>query len=179
MSEYDAVVVGAGPNGLAAAIVLAGAGLKVMLREAAHEVGGGLRSAELTFPGLVHDVCATVHPLGVSSPFLRSLPLDKYGLEWVHAPAELAHPFDDGRVAVLRRSVGETGISLGIDAPAYRRLMEPFARQWLTLAADVLAPLRIPRHPFLMARFGMHAIRSATALVEGAFRGEHARALIA
>ena len=179
MSAYDAVVVGAGPNGLAAGIVLAGAGLRVLLREAAGEVGGGLRSEELTFPGHIHDVCATVHPLGVSSPFLRDLPLADYGVEWVHAPAALAHPFDDGTAAVLERSIDATVATLGADAAAWRALLGPLSERWLKLAADVLAPLRIPRHPLLMARFGLQALRSADGLARGTFRGEAARALLA
>ncbi|HEU4564486.1 MAG TPA: NAD(P)/FAD-dependent oxidoreductase, partial [Gemmatimonadaceae bacterium] len=178
MSEYDAVVVGAGPNGFAAAITLAGAGLRVLLREAASEVGGGLRSAELTLPGYIHDVCATVHPLGVSSPLLRHLPLAEHGVEWVHAPAALAHPLDDGTVALLRRSVEETAATLGEDGQAWRRMLEPLAARWLTLAADVLAPLRVPRHPLMMAHFALRALRSAAGLARGAFRGERARALL-
>ena len=182
MSEYDAVVVGAGPNGLAAAITLASAGLRVLLREAAEEIGGGLRSKELTLPGFLHDVCATVHPLGVSSPFLRSLPSDELGLEWIHAPAALAHPLDDGRVALLYGpgdgALERTAEGLGPDARAWRRLLGPVARDWLPLAADVLAPLRIPRHPFRMAGFARHALRSAAGLARGAFRDDLARALL-
>jgi phytoene dehydrogenase-like protein len=178
MSEYDAVVVGAGPNGLSAAIVLAGAGLRVQLREGAEDIGGGLRSEELTLPGFLHDVCATVHPLGVSSPFFRALPMAELGLEWVHAPAALAHPLGDGSVAVLDGSLERTGLTLGSDARAWRRLMEPLARDWLTLAADVLAPLRIPRHPLLMARFARHALRSAAGLARSHFREPRARALL-
>jgi phytoene dehydrogenase-like protein len=178
VSEYDAVVVGAGPNGLAAAIVLAGTGLRVLLREGGAEIGGGLRSAELTLPGFLHDVCATVHPLGVSSPFLRVLPLAELGLEWVHAPAALAHPLDDGSVAMLEGSPARTAEWLGADGDAWRRMMEPLARDWLTLAGDVLAPLRIPRHPFLMARFALRALRSAAGLARSAFREDRARALL-
>ena len=178
MSEYDAVVVGAGPNGLAAAIVLAGAGLRVQLREAESEIGGGLRSAELTLPGFLHDWCATVHPLGVSSPFLRALPMAELGLEGVHAPAALAHPLDDGRVAMLEGDAARTAAGLGADERAWRRLLEPLSRDWLSMAADVLAPLRIPRHPIRMALFARHALRSAAGLARSAFEDEPARALL-
>jgi phytoene dehydrogenase-like protein len=175
----DAVVVGSGPNGLAAAIVLARAGLKTVVREAQPTIGGGLRSAELTLPGFVHDVCSAVHPLALSSPLLRTLPLAEHGCEWIQPPAALAHPLDDGTAAVLERSVEATARSLGADGDAWRRLHGPFAAHWDALADDVLAsPLRFPGHPVLMAQFGLQAVRSATA-VGRRFRGEHARALFA
>jgi phytoene dehydrogenase-like protein len=177
--EYDAIVVGSGPNGLAAAIVLAHAGRRVLVREAADSVGGGLRSAELTLPGFVHDVCAAVHPLAASSPLFRSLPLAANGLEWVHPPSPLAHPFDDGPAAVLERSLADTANGLGrADGNAWRRLLEPFVNAWPELAADVLAPLRIPRHPIRMARFGLRAIRSAAGLARQFFEGDRAQVLI-
>src|SRR5215213_6820436 len=122
---YDAVVVGAGPNGIAAAVELARAGRSVAVLEAEETVGGGTRSAEITLPGFVHDLGSAIHPLGYASPFFRSLPLEEHGLEWVHPPAPLAHPFDDGTAVVLERSVEETADALGPDAVAYRRLMEP------------------------------------------------------
>src|SRR5947209_11191648 len=128
--DYDAVVVGAGPNGLAAAITLARAGRSVVVFEASDTIGGGCRTKELTLPGFCHDVCSAIHPLGLASPFMRSLPLERYGLEWVHPLAPLAHPLDDGTAAVLERSVEATGTTLGRDAAAYRRLMGPLAANW-------------------------------------------------
>src|SRR5438874_13209618 len=126
MPDVDAVVVGSGPNGLAAAIVLARAGVSVRVLEAADTVGGGARSAELTLPGYVHDICSAIHPMGVASPFFRTLPLAEFGLEWIEPPAALAHPLDDGSVALLERSFDDTGVTLGPDAHAYRQLFEPF-----------------------------------------------------
>ena len=177
--RYDAIVVGSGPNGLAAAVVLARAGRRVLVREAAPVFGGGLQAAELTLPGLVHDVCAAVHPLGVSSPLFRSLPLHQHGLEWVHPQLPLAHPLDDGPPAVLARSLDETAQHLGADAKAWHGLLAPFVRGWPELAADILAPLRLPRHPFRMARFGLQAIRPAASLVRSRFKGDRAKVLIA
>src|SRR5829696_9089326 len=137
---YDAIVVGAGPNGLAAAITLARAGRAVLVLEAEPAIGGGSRSAELTLPGFVHDICSAVHPLGVGSEFFQSLPLREHGLEWIHPPAPLAHPFDDGTAATLERSVGATGATLGNDAEAYWRLMAPIARDWQKIASTTHAP---------------------------------------
>jgi len=146
-NDYDAIVIGAGPNGLAAAISLAREGLSVLVVEARDTIGGGTRTAELTLPGFLHDVCSAVHPLGVGSPFFRSLPLDNYGLEWIQPPVPLAHPLDDGRAAVLERSVEATGQTLGPDASAYRKLMAPFVDDWDKLAEDMLGPLPIPPRP--------------------------------
>jgi phytoene dehydrogenase-like protein len=175
----DAIVVGSGPNGLAAAIVLARAGLRTVLREAQPTLGGGLRSAELTLPGFVHDVCSAVHPLALSSPFFRSLPLSQYGLEWIQPPAPLAHPLDDGRAAVLEQSIDETIRGLGPDGRGWSALHRSFARAWDALSVDVLAsPLHLPRSPLLMARFGVEALLPATVMAK-VLGGPRARALFA
>ncbi len=174
---YDAVVVGSGPNGLAAAVTLARAGRSVVVLEAQPTPGGGARSMELTLPGFVHDLCSAIHPLGVGSPFFRSVPLADHGLEWIHPPAPLAHPLDDGTAAVLERSVEATAQALGPDAAAYQRLMGPLVRDAEALFAETLGPLRPPRHPLVMLRFGLRAIRSAKGLANAWFRGQHARAL--
>jgi phytoene dehydrogenase-like protein len=175
----DAVVVGSGPNGLAAAIMLARAGLKTVIREAQPTLGGGLRSAELTLPGYIHDVCSAVHPLALSSPFFRTLPLDQYGLEWVQPPAPLAHPLDNGTAAVLERSLDATADGLGPGGRGWRALHAPFVPAWDRLASDVLAPpLRIPSNPLLMTRFGVQALLPATLLARR-LEGVPARALFA
>ena len=176
---YDAVVVGSGPNGLAAAVELARHGRSVAVLEAEDTVGGATRSAELTLPGYVHDIGSAIHPLGYGSPFFSALPLEEHGLEWVHPPASLAHPFDDETAAVLERSVEETGDALGPDAAAYRKLMRPIARDWNRLVGSLLGPPRLPRHPFALARFGLRAVRSARGLAENLFKGEKARGLFA
>jgi phytoene dehydrogenase-like protein len=176
---YDAVVVGSGPNGLAAAVELARNGRSVVVLEAEDTVGGGARSAELTLPGFVHDIGSAIHPLGYASPFFSTLPLEEHGLEWVHPLAPLAHPFDDGLAAVLERSVEETGKTLGPDTEAYRELMEPIARDFDRLVGSLLGPPRLPRHPLALAGFGLRALRSARGLVEGLFRGEKAKGLFA
>ncbi len=179
MPHFDAAVVGSGPNGLAAGIVLAQAGLKVALYEAQETVGGGLRTGELTLPGFQHDVCSAVHPLGVGSPFFSTLPLSSYGLEWVHPDAPLAHPLAGGAV-VLERSLNDTLKNLGGDARAYEALFAPLVEHWRGLAADFLGPLlRWPGHPLTLGRFGLRALPSATLLANTAFRGERGRALFA
>ena len=176
---YDAVVVGSGPNGLAAAVELARNGCSVVVLEAEDTIGGGTRSAELTLPGFVHDLGSAIHPLGYASPFFSALPLEEYGLEWVHPPAPLAHPFDGGRVAVLERSVEETGETLGPDARAYRKLMHPIVCDFDRIIGSILGPPRLPRHPVALARFGLRAVRSARGLAESLFEGEEARGLFA
>lgn len=178
-AKYDAVVVGSGPNGLAAAITLARAGRSVLVCEAASTVGGGTRSAELTLPGFIHDVCAAIMPLGVASPFLRGLPLHEYGLEWVQPPAPMAHPFDDGKVALLQRSVLETAAALGRDGMSYQRLMAPLVVNWPKLESALLGPLSLPRYPIALSRFGMAALLPAAVLARTLFREEHTRAVFA
>jgi len=180
MSERaDAVVVGSGPNGLAAAVELARNGASVLVLEAKETIGGGARSAELTLPGFVHDVCSSAHPLGVLSPYLSTLPLRDHGLEWVAAAASIAHPLDGQPAVIVRESIDETAAGLGADARAYRRLLAPIAAHADDLLADVLAPLHVPRHPLRLARFGLPGLLPATRLARMAFRGERARALVA
>jgi phytoene dehydrogenase-like protein len=173
----DAVVVGAGPNGLAAAVVLAEAGRSVLVLERNAAIGGGCRTAEITLPGFHHDICAAIHPMGLLSPLLRRLPLDRFGLKWVRPPAALAHPFDDGAAAVLHRSIAETGETLGEDAGAWARLMRPFLSDSDRFFAEILKSLRVPQHPLQMARFASVALRSCTSIVASRFRGAIAKAL--
>jgi phytoene dehydrogenase-like protein len=180
MPAYDAVIVGSGPNGLAAAIELARSGWSVIVYEAMPTFGGGARTAELTLPGFHHDTCSAIHPLGLGSPFFRSLPLHEHGLEWIHPDAPLAHPLDDGTAMLLERSFDATGQTLGRDAAAYRRLFEPFARSWDKLAQDILGPFPFPpRHPLLLARFGLPSLLPGSALARLWFRDTRARALFA
>jgi phytoene dehydrogenase-like protein len=175
----DAIVVGSGPNGLAAAIALARAGVSVRVLEAAETPGGGMRSAELTLPGFVHDVCSAIHPLAVASPFLRTVPLEAHGVEWIEPPAALAHPFDDGTAALLERSLEATGETLGRDARRYRALLVPLVRNADGLLDDLLGPARVPAHPLALARFGAAAALPAVTLARVAFRGPRARGFLA
>lgn len=177
--ERDAIVVGSGPNGLAAAIRLAQAGRSVLVLEAEETIGGGLRSAELTLPGFVHDVCSAIHPLALASPFLRTLPLANYGLRWIQPDAPLAHPLDDGPAVMLERSIAATAAGLGADAAAYRTLMDPLVADAERLVGGILGPLQVPRHPLAMARFGLLALLPATRLARSRFTGERAQALFA
>jgi phytoene dehydrogenase-like protein len=175
----DAIIVGSGPNGLAAAIALASAGWSVLVLEAEDTVGGGTRSAPLTLPGFLHDVCSAVHPMALASPFFRTLPLQRYGVEFIQPPAPLAHPLPDGTAAVLERSVEVTGQGLGADAAAYWKLMAPLVADADKLVYELLGPLRLPHYPLALARFGPRALRSAAGLARGWFRGDRARALFA
>jgi phytoene dehydrogenase-like protein len=176
--EFDAVVIGAGPNGLAAAIEIASAGHSVCIVEARETVGGGARTAELTLPGFLHDVCSAIHPMAIASPFFKTLPLAKHGLEWIRSPAALAHPFDDGSAAVLYRSIPDTCATLGTDGPAYEKLFSAFVRNAELLVPEILAPpLRWPRHPLLLMNFGTQAMQSAKGLIDRRFHGLHARGL--
>lgn len=164
--DFDAVVVGSGPNGLAAAIALQQQGLSVLIIEGKDEIGGGLRSAELTLPGFVHDVCSAVHPLAIGSPFFNTLPLQEHGLSYIFPDLAAAHPFDDGTAAVLGSSIEETARLLGSDEQAYLKLLKPLVKDWPDIAPDVLGPLHFPKHPIAMAKFGLNALTSATFLAK-------------
>ena len=174
---YDAIVVGAGPNGLAAAITLARAGRSVLVIEAAGEIGGGTRTAELTLPGFAHDVCSAVHPMLLASPFFKQQPLVDLGVNVAHPATPLAHPFDDGSAAVLDRDLRGTATCLGGDERAYLSLMRPLVRSADRIVEFLMAPPGIPRHPVTLANFGRHALRPAASLARGHFRGAHAQAL--
>jgi phytoene dehydrogenase-like protein len=177
--RYDSVVVGSGPNGLAAAVELARQGQRVLVLEAAATIGGGTRTEELTLPGTLHDVCSAVHPLGAGSPYFRSLPLDDYGLEWCHPEIPLAHPFEDGTAAALHRSLEATSAGLGADGAAYTNVMAPLVNRIDDLFDAILAPLlTVPRRPILLARFGASAGLPLTTFVRR-FRTESGKALMA
>lgn len=175
-TDYDAIVIGSGPNGLAAAIALQQAGLSVLIIEGKDTIGGGLRSAELTLPGFTHDICSAIHPMALASPFLKTLPLHRHGLEYIQPTLAAAHPFDDGTAAILSSSLEETAAWLGTDAGSYRKLIEPIVNDWPQLAGDLLAPLHFPQHPLLMARFGLKGITSALQLSKK-FSGKGAKGL--
>lgn len=178
--QYDAAVVGAGPNGLAAAITMARAGRSVVLIERAGTIGGGVRTCELTLPGFRHDPCATIFGMGLISPFILSLPLESYGVKWIHAPAALAHPLDSGQVALLERSVNATAEQLGDDAQAYRRLIAPLTQDAGKIFKKILGPYPIPiENPAAMARFGLKAVFSVEGLANRTFKTPLARALLA
>jgi phytoene dehydrogenase-like protein len=174
-----ACVIGAGPNGLAAAIVLAQAGLHVDILEAQAQPGGAARTMELTLPGFMHDFGSAVYPLGAGSPFFSSLPLSEHGLEWIHSPAALAHPLDDGTAVMLDRNLDQTSDSLGVDGKVWDQLMRPFVKHWKEFAPQILGPVSfLPSNPLLMARFGMLAVQSAHSVARR-FRDQRARALFA
>jgi phytoene dehydrogenase-like protein len=171
------VVIGSGPNGLSAAITLAEAGRSVLVIEGSDTIGGGTRSAALTLPGFVHDVCAAVHALGAASPAFASMGLERHGLEWVHPDIALAHPLDGGRAGALYRSLDATVDGLGADGASWRRLFEPLIRSWDALVPQLLGPiLNVPRHPFALARFGIHAVLPAS-LTQRRFDTDEARGL--
>lgn len=176
--DYDAVVVGSGPNGLAAAILLQQQGLAVLVLEGADKIGGGLRSAELTLPGFAHDICSAVHPLAVGSPFFKTLPLEQFGLKYLYPEIDAAHPLDGGGAVVLRRSVMNTAKALGSDSYTYSQLMQPLVKNWPLIAPDVLGPLHWPKHPLAMARFGLPAVTPITLLAKR-FNTVEAKALLA
>jgi phytoene dehydrogenase-like protein len=176
--DYNAVVVGSGPNGLAAAIRLQQQGLSVLLLEGGNTIGGGMRSAALTLPGFTHDVCSAVHPLGALSPFFSSLPLANHGLEYIYPSTAAAHPFDNGDAAVLTQDIAETALTLGKDQQVYTQLLERIVSNWPALASDILGPFHFPKHPLLMANFGIHALQPATWLAKK-FQTEKARGLFA
>ncbi len=175
--KYDAIVVGSGPNGLAAAIRLAQEGYSVKIVEAKTTIGGGTRTLELTEPGFKHDICSAIHPMAASSPFLGSLPLDKYGLEWIQPEFPLAHPMDNGPAIIQYRQLARMKEELGEDYDTYKNLFGPLAESWNDLTQDLLAPLGIPSHPGLMTRFGIHALQSAAGLGRRKFKGNRTKAL--
>ena len=176
---YDAVIVGSGPNGLSAAITLARAGRRVLVCEAKDQLGGGMRSAELTLPGFVHDICSAIHPLGIASPFFQNTPLEKFGLNWIQPELPVVHPLPDGTAAVLQRSLSATAESYGADAQTYCGLVEPFVADAEKLLSQLLAPPGIPRHPWLMARFARQGFRSAEQIVNAYFSEDRVRGMFA
>ena len=178
--EYDAVIVGSGPNGLSAAITMAQAGLSVLVIEGKEEPGGGVRSAELTLPGYQHDVCSAIFPLTLTSPYLSTLPLEEHGLNWIFSPYEVAHPLDDGSAVIAARSLEETADNMGKDGEAYSVLMRSIIDDWEEIAEDLLGPLPLPpKHPLAFAGFSLLAARPASSLARSYFKGERARALFA
>ncbi len=177
--QYDAIIVGSGPNGLAAAITLAREGLRVLLLEARETIGGGLRTAELTLPGFHHDICSAIHPLGIGSPFFKSVPLADYDFEWIQPDIPVAHPFDDGTALALLRDLDQTSLTLGEDRIAYYGLFAPLVENWDKLAGEFLGPLRLPSHPLLLAQFGLRALWPASRATRTLFRSPRTQALFA
>jgi len=176
---YDAIIIGAGPNGLSAGIFLRQKGFQVLILEANETVGGGTRTAELTLPGFHHDVCSAIHPLGALSPYFQQLDLEKYGLEWVSPKVSVAHPLDGEPAVILSKSIEETAANLGIDKDRYQRLITPLADHFDWLVADSLKPLGIPKHPFFLTKFGIKAALPATLFAKLFFKGDRAKALFA
>ena len=177
--QLDAVIIGSGPNGLAAAVTLAEHGWRVRVCEAAETIGGGTRTQALTLPGFVHDVCSAIHPMAVASPFLRTRPLADYGLEWIWPEVQVAHPLDDGTAVAVYRDLERTVESFGEEGAHYRRLMEPLVKEATKLLDSVMAPWGLPQHPGILARYGWLAWRSAEAVARSQFGGPRTRALFA
>jgi phytoene dehydrogenase-like protein len=175
----DAIVIGAGPNGLSAAIALARAGCRVVVFEALDRIGGGAASDASTLPGFVHDTCSAVHPFAVASPFWQTLPLNQFGLAWIAPPAEVAHPLDAAPAAIAWRSLDRTADELGRDGARYRAMVGPVVRDWDRLVTTILGPPRLPRHPVALARFGLRALQPASSLASRQFVGAAAPALLA
>lgn len=180
VKNYDAIIIGSGPNGLAAAIRLAQAGKRVLVYEANETIGGGSRSAELTLPGFIHDTCSAIHPLGIGSPYFKTLPLEKYGLEWIQPSAPLAHVWDDGTAVIIERNVKQTALNLGRDGAMWARIFSPLTSRWDSLAPMILGSLlRFPRNPFLLGYFGVWALWSAKFFARTLFKEEKTRGLFA
>jgi phytoene dehydrogenase-like protein len=177
--RVDAVVVGAGPNGLSAAIELARAGLSVVVIERGQTIGGGARTAELTLPGFRHDICSAIHPMGLLSPYFQTLPLAEHGLEWIDPPLALAHPFDDGSCTTLERDIEASARTMSPDEGPWGRLVRPYVEQQRVFFREILKPIRLPAHPLLMARFGLSGLQSCERIARSHFRGPKARALFA
>jgi phytoene dehydrogenase-like protein len=176
----QASIIGSGPNGLSAAIVLAQAGYSVDVYEAEEQIGGASRTMPLTLPGFRHDFGSAVHPMAVGSPFFTSLPLEKHGLRWIHSPAAVAHPLDDGTAVMLEHDLSQAVRALDIDGPAWRRMVEPFVRHWPAFAEETLGPvIHLPKHPFLLGRFGLTAWMSSDRFVRTFFKSERTRAIFA
>ena len=177
--QYDAVVIGSGPNGLSAAIELARQGAHTLVIEGAASIGGGTRTTALTLPGFHHDFCSAVHPTGILSPFWKQLPLAQFGLEWIPAKASVAHPLDDQDAVLLNQSIAQTQANLGPDGQAWAKMLGPFVPRANEVLADSLKPLGIPKHPLLLARFGLKAVWPATILSNCLFKSDRAKALFA
>lgn len=179
MSDFDAIVIGSGPNGLAAAIAMQQAGLSVKVIEGKPTPGGGMRTLPLTLPGFLHDVCSAVHPLGAGSPFFKTLPLKDHGLQWIFPRVAMAHPFDDGSAAILEKSIAGTAQSLHEDADTYTNLLRPLVDAWDDMAPGLLGPFTFPKYPWEMARFGLYALQSAKGLANRTFTGKQAKGFFA
>ena len=179
MKEYDAIIIGSGPNGLSAAITIAREGYSVLVIEGAKVVGGGVRSDYVTAPEFRHDICSAFYPLGINSPFFKSLNLESYGLEWINPTSPVGHPLDNGESIILERSITDTAFGLGIDAESYKKLFDPLVESWPYIIEDILGPLRFPKHPIKTARFGLIGARSASGLINSKFKSERAKSLFA